>query len=56
MAPDIFKRKMMGSSSRSYVDRQPLSELEMKRAADALDACPVGAIQKAAQPALADAA
>jgi ferredoxin len=57
LAPDIFKRKMMGSFSRSYVDRQPASDLEVKRVAEALDACPVGAIQKnAVEAALADAA
>jgi ferredoxin len=57
MAPDIFKRKMSGTGGRSFVERQPVNELECKRAEDALDACPVGAIQKAAmEAALADAA
>jgi ferredoxin len=54
MAPDVFKRKFTGAGGRSYVERQPVNELEEKQAAEAMDACPVGAIQKA--EAMADAA
>src|SRR5215213_10318018 len=47
MAPEIFKRKFTGAGGISFVERQPTSDFEMQKAADALDACPVGAIQKA---------
>jgi ferredoxin len=46
MAPQIFKRKFTGAGGMSYVERQPTSELELRQTTDALDACPVGAIQK----------
>jgi len=46
MAPDIFKRKFTGVGGISYVERQPKTDLDMRKTIDALDACPVGAIQK----------
>jgi ferredoxin len=57
IAPDVFKRQMSGAGGRSYVERQPANELESRRAAEALDSCPVGAIQRTAvEAAMADAA
>lgn len=46
MAPEIFKRKWTGTGGYSFVERQPVNPTEHKQAAEALDACPVGAIQK----------
>jgi ferredoxin len=46
MAPQIFKRKFTGSGGMSYVERQPENDLEHRQTAEALDACPVGAIQR----------
>jgi ferredoxin len=46
MAPAIFKRKFTGAGSRSFVERQPCSDMEARKASEAMDACPVGAIQK----------
>jgi ferredoxin len=46
MAPAIFKRKFTGAGGISFVERQPTSVFELNKAAEAMDACPVGAIQK----------
>lgn len=46
MAPDIFKRKFMGGGGRSIVNRQPANDFEARKAEEAMDACPVGAIQR----------
>jgi ferredoxin len=45
VAPSIFQRKFTGAGGMSYVVRQPDSDLEIQKAAEAMDACPVGAIQ-----------
>jgi ferredoxin len=45
MAPDIFKRKFTGAGGMSYVERQPANEFELKKTTEALESCPVGAIQ-----------
>jgi ferredoxin len=45
MAPTVFKRKFTGTGGMSFVERQPSGELEMSKATEAMDACPVGAIQ-----------
>jgi ferredoxin len=45
MAPSIFQRKFTGAGGISYVMRQPDSDLEIQKTAEAMDACPVGAIQ-----------
>jgi len=55
MAPAIFKRKFTGAGGISFVDRQPVNNLEMNQAVEAMDACPVGAIQKQGVAALATA-
>ena len=47
ISPDVFKRKFTGAGGLSYVERQPSNDLEYKQCAEAMDACPVGAIQKA---------
>lgn len=46
MCPNVFKRAFVGAGGRSVVSRQPASERDVKLAADAMDACPVGAIQR----------
>ena len=48
MAPDIFKRKFTGTGGMSFVTRQPANEFESSKATEALEACPVNAIQRAA--------
>ena len=53
MAPGIFSRKFTGSGGISVVSRQPNCELEHTKAAEAMDACPVGAIQLQQNAALA---
>jgi ferredoxin len=45
LAPSIFQRKFTGTGGISVVARQPNSELEVQKAAEAKDSCPVGAIQ-----------
>ena len=45
MAPAIFHRKFTGSGGISVVARQPNCDVEHQKAAEAMDACPVGAIQ-----------
>jgi ferredoxin len=45
MAPTIFERKFTGSGGISVVARQPTCDFEHNKAAEAMDACPVGAIQ-----------
>lgn len=45
LAPSVFQRKFNGGGSISFVVRQPNSGLEFQKAAEAKDACPVGAIQ-----------
>jgi ferredoxin len=47
IAPDTFKRKTNGVGGHSFVERQPATELEIRKATEALESCPVGAIQKA---------
>ncbi len=44
-APEIFKRKFTGAGGISVVGRQPANALEERRAAEAMDACPVDAIR-----------
>lgn len=46
MAPAIFGRKFSGAGSRSTVQKQPCNGRELQLAQEALEACPVGAIQK----------
>ena len=62
IAPSIFQRKFTGTGGLSYVHRQPNCDFEVQKAAEAMEACPVGAIQvqrtgvnakKDSQPALA---
>jgi ferredoxin len=55
MAPTIFERKFTGSSGISVVARQPSCDVEHQKAAEAMDACPVGAIQLQQAAALAAA-
>ena len=55
MAPTVFKRKYTGTGGISFVERQPSSDLELSQAAEAMGACPVGAIQKCGAAALATA-
>jgi ferredoxin len=55
MAPSIFQRKFTGTGGISVVGRQPTCELEYNKAAEAMDACPVGAIQLQQSAALAAA-
>jgi ferredoxin len=45
MAPTVFQRKFTGAGGLSYVARQPQNDLEIQRAAEAKDSCPVGAIE-----------
>jgi ferredoxin len=45
VAPTIFQRKFTGAGGMSVVARQPDSDFEFQKAAEAMDACPVGAIQ-----------
>jgi ferredoxin len=45
LAPSIFQRKFTGTGGISIVARQPNSGLEIQKAAEARDSCPVGAIQ-----------
>ena len=45
MAPGIFSRKFTGTGGISVVSRQPSSDFEYAKTAEAMDACPVGAIQ-----------
>jgi ferredoxin len=53
VAPEIFARKFTGTGGMSFVKRQPENEFELGKTSEALDSCPVGAIQKAAEPAVA---
>lgn len=50
IAPDTFKRRMNGVTGISYAARQPKTALELRKAEEALDSCPVGAIQRAGAP------
>jgi ferredoxin len=45
LAPTVFQRKFTGTGGISVVSRQPGNPLEIQKAAEARDACPVGAIQ-----------
>ena len=45
VAPSIFQRKFTGTGGISVVARQPSCEFEHQKADEAMDACPVGAIQ-----------
>lgn len=45
MAPTIFQRKFTGTGGISIVARQPNCDLDHQKASEAMDACPVGAIQ-----------
>jgi ferredoxin len=45
VAPNIFQRKFTGAGGISVVSRQPSSDFEFQKTAEAMDACPVGAIQ-----------
>jgi ferredoxin len=45
LAPTIFERKFTGAGGISVVARQPNTDFEFQKAAEAKDACPVGAIQ-----------
>lgn len=58
IAPDVFKRRMHGMEGMSYAARQPKTALELRKAEEALDSCPVGAIQREGVPqrAVAEAA
>ncbi len=47
IAPNVFKRKLTGSGGRSCVDRQPETELDHAKAVEAMESCPVSAIQRA---------
>jgi ferredoxin len=47
MAPNTFKRAFTGCSGRSIVSAQPSNAREQHLAAEAMDACPVGAIKTA---------
>jgi ferredoxin len=46
MCPGVFKRAFLGTGSRSVVFQQPGSEHDANLAAAAMEACPVGAIQR----------
>jgi ferredoxin len=56
VAPTIFQRKFTGAGGISFVSRQPGCDFEYKKAAEAMDACPVGAIQLQQQSAALAAA
>jgi ferredoxin len=56
IAPDIFKRKMNGIGGHSYVDRQPGNDFEFRKAMEALESCPVSAIQQGVAEEVAQAA
>lgn len=45
MAPTVFQRKFTGTGGISVVHRQPDSHFEHQKAAEAMESCPVGAIQ-----------
>jgi ferredoxin len=55
VAPTVFQRKFTGTGGISFVGRQPTTDLEFQKAAEARDACPVGAIQLQEYAALAEA-
>jgi len=55
IAPETFKRKSAGMGGHSYVARQPNNAFELKKATEALESCPVGAIQHAMAEMLAAA-
>jgi ferredoxin len=46
MCPNVFKRAYIGAGGRSVVSQQPASPHDQRLAAEAMDACPVGAIQR----------
>lgn len=50
IAPDTFKRRMTGATGISYAAQQPKTPLELRKAEEALDSCPVGAIQRVGAP------
>lgn len=56
IAPSIFQRKFTGAGGISVVSCQPKSDLELRKAAEAMDSCPVGAIQLQQQSAALAAA
>ena len=56
IAPDLFKRKMNGIGGHSFVERQPTNDFEFRKAMEALESCPVGAIQQGVADEVAQAA